>query len=982
MRRPGVQDGPRWHRSARFLLNVMVHIANIVLRVWALIIFIKQGTYGTVAIQVSMEVIGAIISVQTAFSDADVQRWILNSPCLLVPVTALLIVVVFGICQAIHVKRAWARQLKVAGILANLEEEDKDFLWSGPALGAEHALPVALITGVPFALVSCYGFLTLDHEDFDTYLLGAAVLSALFVVSLGVLEVDFAVSAYVAKRYHFDPKRQGTRLGRLQFLYPLFHGLFRITEVLMRVVLLMEFMVFMISKVGRPLGKAVSLSAIAIDYIIGVALVKWRSPKSEKLIVHAMVGVGLLLANVVVFVDMPGFCRPARLISKILEWWRGLQLLLFLLLMGFDYLHWNDSAFSHQVRLWHGAKLLFATFCCHYLLWLTPIRMKMGDDLHTAVLRGHLDRVRKLLTAGPGGETLDVNGRMKDNRQATPAMLAADVGNVEALRLLMSAGARVQMLDANGETCLHYAVRKAHIDALEFLIQQRGARTVLRLKGDSLRELAEWSAGRLNADNRERFLGLLDFSSFRQARSVSAVVQPGGVTRSNVPADNIVGRHLGHLFPDAVQEEVPPLTELLSVSALVLAHATGALARCVLQSKREGRLGGRRPSRSFLHRRDPMEITTGEITLESLRRIRKLGQGAAGTIIEVEVIDLDHSSSGRLSPQHSSSANKLVSFGRLGSILMAERRRSIAGDQSPGGHLHPETPRRYALKLQPKTQANNEWQACSELLALQRAVHPFIVRLEQAFQTPQFFALLLEFCTGGDVNRLLCSTKDAAGRRLGLEVSRSALYCGQVLLALSHLHEALGIVYRDVKPENILLTGSDQAKLADFGLAVYVGRAARKRMSVVGTAGFLAPELVFGVSAGDDDSECDERIDPFKTDAYSFGITLEVMLLGEDCSDLHEEEGGGVWMLPSSTSEGDNLEVLETAVAQGRLQPAAHSLLLGLVSHRPASRFNLTDVAVKRHPFFLNNLECEDLAARLLPPPAMDRRPSASEMRV
>jgi len=996
LRQPAQNNlAPRWHRSARFLLNVLVHVGNLTLRVWALSIFMKQEKRGTVAIQLCCEVVGAILSVQTAYHDADVRRWLSKSPCLIKPVTALFIFFVFGIGQAIHVKRAWARQWKVAGVLQSLEEEDKDFLWSGPALGAEHALPVALITGVPFALVSYFGFLKTEHEDVDTYILGAAVLSALCVVSLGVLEVDFAVSAYVAKRYHFDPSRKGTRAGRTQFLYPMFHGLYRFTEVLMRVTLLVEFLVFLLAKLepllGKVVGIVVSWGAILCDFLIGVMLMKWHSPQVEKFSVHILCGVGLLVTNVVVFVDMPGFCRPARLISRALEWWRFLQLVSFGVLtvlylpMGRRFGRpdsFGDSTFS-QVR----SKMLLVTAVCHYLIRLTPVRTKMGDDLHTAVLRGHLERVRKLLTAGAGGETLDVNGRMKDARQATPAMLAAGVGNVEALRLLMSAGARMHLVDALGETCLHYAVRTAHIEALEFLLEQRGARTVLRLKGDSLREMAEQMSERqtsclglcsrrLDIEHRHRLLSALDFTSFRQARSVSTIHHHTGV-RSNVPANNIAGRHLGHLFPHAIKEEVPPLTQLHSVSGLVLAHATGALARCVMQSNKQddgGLRGGLARGPGFLRPDGEMGIGSGEVTLESLRRVRKLGQGAAGTIIEVEVMDdliSGQTSSGRLfSPAQSNSANKLMSFGRFGSILMADRRRSSAGGESPSSHRsHPltESPRRYALKLQPKTQANNEWQACSELLALQRAVHPFIVRLEQAFQTPQYFALLMEFCPGGDVNKLLCSTQDANGRCSGLEVRLAALYTAQVLLALVHLHEALGIVYRDVKPENILLTSADQAKLADFGLAVYVGRG-RKRMSVAGTAGFLAPELVFGASDGDSDcSEHDERIDPFKTDAYSFGVALEVMLLGEDCATVHQEEGGGMWMLPSSASEADNMALLEAARNRKRLQPAAHSLLIGLVSHRPQSRYYLRDEAVRRHPFFLHNLDCEDLSSRLLP---------------
>ena len=76
------------------------------------------------------------------------------------------------------------------------------------------------------------------------------------------------------------------------------------------------------------------------------------------------------------------------------------------------------------------------------------------------------------------------------------------------------------------------------------------------------------------------------------------------------------------------------------------------------------------------------------------------------------------------------------------------------------------------MKLQSKR--NLDWQAYSEVVALRRAGHPFIVRLEQAFQTPHYYALLLEFCPNGDMNQLLCNTHEN-GRRLGLPVSRAGL---------------------------------------------------------------------------------------------------------------------------------------------------------------------------------------------------------------
>ena len=60
------------------------------------------------------------------------------------------------------------------------------------------------------------------------------------------------------------------------------------------------------------------------------------------------------------------------------------------------------------------------------------------------------------------------------------------------------------------------------------------------------------------------------------------------------------------------------------------------------------------------------------------------------------------------------------------------------------------------------------------------------------------------------MNQLLCAA-DASGRCRGLPTATAARFAAQVLLALVHLHEAYGIIYRDVKPKNVLLSAQEEA---------------------------------------------------------------------------------------------------------------------------------------------------------------------------
>jgi serine/threonine-protein kinase len=133
--------------------------------------------------------------------------------------------------------------------------------------------------------------------------------------------------------------------------------------------------------------------------------------------------------------------------------------------------------------------------------------------------------------------------------------------------------------------------------------------------------------------------------------------------------------------------------------------------------------------------------------------------------------------------------------------------------------------------------------------------------------------LAMERVDGGSLAELVA---DARGRGGGLSLA-AALHVGRELLeALSHVHEAkteagapLGIVHRDVTPENLLVSRSGDVRLADFGIARSAKRGGRTRTGVIkGKLAYLSPEQATG-------SALDAR-----TDLYSAGVVLWELVTG------------------------------------------------------------------------------------------------------
>lgn len=116
--------------------------------------------------------------------------------------------------------------------------------------------------------------------------------------------------------------------------------------------------------------------------------------------------------------------------------------------------------------------------------------------------------------------------------------------------------------------------------------------------------------------------------------------------------------------------------------------------------------------------------------------------------------------------------------------------------------------------------------------------HRAILELYHFFEDSQRVCLVMELCEGGELYRHL----QRRGRPLKDDEVRRIF--GSVVEGVVHLH-ARGIIHRDLKLSNILLTKSLQPKIADFGLAVRVGTGGGgEQQTICGTPNYLAPEIL------------------------------------------------------------------------------------------------------------------------------------------
>ena len=195
---------------------------------------------------------------------------------------------------------------------------------------------------------------------------------------------------------------------------------------------------------------------------------------------------------------------------------------------------------------------------------------------------------------------------------------------------------------------------------------------------------------------------------------------------------------------------------------------------------------------------------------------------------------------------------------------------------------------------------------------------PFVVSLLGTCQDEVDLFCVMEYVAGGELFKVLV-------KRCKLPKVEACFYLSEVVQALCCLH-AVGCLYRDIKPENVLLTAEGHVKLADLGFAKLLSRNERT-FTMCGTPEYIAPELINGSGCG------------LELDWWQVGVLLYEMLAGKT-----------PFMDSSPYRLYEKVLTASPNLSYRVFDEDSCSLLQGLLAKLPQQR--LTQAQILAHPFF------------------------------
>ena len=192
----------------------------------------------------------------------------------------------------------------------------------------------------------------------------------------------------------------------------------------------------------------------------------------------------------------------------------------------------------------------------------------------------------------------------------------------------------------------------------------------------------------------------------------------------------------------------------------------------------------------------------------------------------------------------------------------------------------------FALKIQNKDVGSCAQEAKellkNEVKVMKKLDHPFISRLLHAFEDKQSHYMLMELYSGGELWDLI-HKQDANDKwTSGMQEAHAKFYAMILADALSYIHSKR-ILYRDLKPENVMICGDGYPVIVDFGMSKRLRKNEQMSYTFCCTPNYAAPELILNVGHS------------VSVDHWALGVVIYEMILGENPFYYHGMEEAGVY---------------------------------------------------------------------------------------